>query len=234
MLSSYFFHTHLLYGWFEHLENNDKWAPSPAQPCSFWSPSCSVDSILCCRSPPLCIHLSSAYQAGEDQAAVDTQKEGEDNEKSGKLGKPAGEGEEVGGEPDGDADEEECREDSDEGGGHAAAAAHASTLRDRHWGGLGAKRWKSEGQRVKEDQLTKQRGCLKDNLQEKTTFTFNQPKRCKRLIGRNSSSRSLQYLENIYYERRRLLLSSLKTKDGWELMYEQSWYLARPLRPAVA
>ena len=85
---------------------------------------------------------------------------------------------------------------------------------------LGAKRWKGEGQRVKEDQLTKKRGCLKDNLQEKTTFTFYQPARCKRLIGCKSSSRSLQYLENIYYERRRLSLSSLKTKDGWELMYE--------------
>ena len=43
---------------------------------------------------------------------------------------PACEGKEVGGDPDGDAGEEECREDADEGGGHTAAAAHASTLRD--------------------------------------------------------------------------------------------------------
>ena len=40
---------------------------------------------------------------------------------------PAGEGKEVGGEPDGEAYEENCREDPEEGGGHTATAAHACT-----------------------------------------------------------------------------------------------------------
>ena len=41
---------------------------------------------------------------------------------------PACEGKEVGGDPDGEADKENCREDPDKRSGHTAAAAHDCTL----------------------------------------------------------------------------------------------------------
>ena len=41
---------------------------------------------------------------------------------------PTGEGKEVGSKPDGDADEENCREDPGKRGGHTATAAHPCTL----------------------------------------------------------------------------------------------------------
>ena len=95
--------------------------PFPAQPWPSWSPT-DDDSILWFN---LRFLFPLAYAEGDHNAAVDTGNQGEDGDKRPQMRKSTSDGEEVGSNPDAEADKHKYREDGEERGGDTTTAAHA-------------------------------------------------------------------------------------------------------------